>query len=505
MTSVQNKTINTRVFLSVELLKTFSLKEMNGFKLFIANRYINVDTDLPVLLKQLIRFALQANKFTPELQFNIYEQVFEKVDKNQTTLNKKQSGLLVTKLNKLLRLAEKFLMFETIKDTDDFNTSLLFPELINRNQMMLYSRRLKATEKKLAAEKKQGLDYHTQCYDIQKEKARLLFLNNTLVKEDNYDALQYHADLKYLLQKLQYHLAKITLQRNYAHKTFDLIPFTALQVLLNLSQYQSNPLIQIYVLNIQLVENEEEITFVALSKLVKEKQAVIPTDFLKPFYINLTNYCIYQVSKGNLNYYNYLFEIYNDMHKAKLLAINNTIELALLKNMITNACRVKAFDWAVDKLSFYINYIPSTIRNSVFKYNRGIIAFNQQKYETVLNHFKGVRKIDDTHELSLRITQLQCFYELDVVYEIYTQQMLESLRTYIHQNKKLTKRKKTGYFNLIRVFDKLYKLNTMSHKSNQLSAIKKELPKLKARLLKFDLIFAKQWLLSKIEILESGL
>jgi len=503
MKSVQNKTTNTRVFLSIELLKTFTSKELNSFKLFIDNKYLNADTDLPVLLKQLIRYVLKEDKFTLELQLKIFDKLFGEVDKNQTTLDKKQSGLLVNKLNKLLRLAEKFLMFETIKDTDEFDTFLLFPELIKRKQMMLYGRRLKATEKKLSQEKKQGVEYHNQCYNIQHEKARLLFMNKALAKEDNYDELQYHEDIKYLLKKLQYHLAKISLQRRYANKIFNNKPFIALQALLKLPEYKFNPLIQLYVLNIQLVETEKEATFLALLRLLKEKHDFIPLDFLKPFYINLTNHCTHQLAKGDLTYYQYLFEIYNDMDKVKLLVMGKSIELALLKNIITTACRVNIFDWATDKLATYINYVPKTIRSSIFEYHSGIIAFNQQEYDVALSHFAKVRKIDGTHELSLRLTQLQCFYEIDVNHENFTQQLIDSLRTYIHQNKKLTKRQKTGYFNFIRVFNQLYKFNHILDKRSQKVSIENELNKLKAHLLKFELIFLKKWLLDKINDFKS--
>jgi len=500
---MQNKSQASGSSAPFKLLKSFSGKELINFEKLMDSGYLGTKEDLRVLIKSLKKHALHHTNFAPEIQCIIYKTLY-KEEPIKETLNKSQRSKLNRVMNDLLRLAEKFLMFESIKHTNEHDASLLFPELINRKQLKRYSMRIKATEAQLSKEKKQGVDYHNQCYSIQHEKARLLFMNNVLPKEDNYDVLQYHADIKYLLQKLQYHLAKITIQRRYVYKTFNHKPFVALQALLKLPEYESNPLIKLYVLNLKLLETDEEATFISLSRLLKEKQEVIPADFLKPFYINLTNYCIYQVSRGNLNYFNYMFNIYNDMHEANLLVTNNSIELALLKNLITNACRIKAFDWAVDKLLYYIKYVPAEIRNTVFEYNSGIIAFNQQKYEAALNHFTKVRKIDDTHELSLRITQLQCFYEIDVTYENYTQQLIESLKTFFHQNKKLSKQRKTGYFNFIRVFSKLYKLKNILDKHSRKTAIKKDLPKLKARLLEFDIILLKQWLLSKIESLESS-
>lgn len=500
---MKNNSLGYRTSTPFELLKTFTNEELNDFEKLINSGYLSTKQDLDVLLKNLRKHALFHTAFTPNIQRIIYYSLFPEEPQAEDFLNNSQKKKLSKAMNELLNTAKNFIMFEKVKESDEHEATLLYPTLINRKQLLLYNKCLKATEKKLLNTKKQGEAYYNQCYNIQREKARLSFINNTLSKADNYDELQYHGDVKYLLQKLQYHLAKITLRRRYAHKTFNLKPFDLLQNLLELSEYQSNPLIQLYLLNIKLVESEEEATFIALSKLLKEKQTVIPADFLNIFYVNLTNYCAYQLSKGDSNYYKYIFKIYSDMDEGKLLISDKFIELALLKNMVTASCQVDAFGWAVEKLNSYIKYVPKNIRKSVFEYNSGIIAFHQRKYEVALTHFAKVRKIDNTHELGFRMVQLMCFYETDTTYETYTQQIIKTLKTYIHDNKKLTKRQKTSHYNFIRILNKLYKLKDVPDRRSQRVEINKTLPKLKAQIMKFNLISNKQWLFNKIEILEN--
>jgi len=499
-----NKSPTYRTSLPFKLLKTFTNEELKSFSKLISSGYLTTKQNLVKLLKSLKKNALYNTDFTTAIQCVIYNDLFEE-DETAELLNDKQRKRLSKAMNELLHAAEKFLMFERIKETYDHNPTLLFPELINRKQLLLYSRRIKATEKKLDDQKRRGIEYYKQCKNIQHERVRLQFINNILVKEDNYDELQFHIDIKYLLEKLQYHLAKVTLQRRYAHKVFNLNSFKAIQTMLDFPEYKSNPLVQMYILNIQLVESEKETTYLALSKLLEEKRDFIPSDFLNIFYVNLTNYCTTQIAKGDLTYYKYLFEIYNNMDLANILVSHKSIELALLKNIITIACRVRAFNWANEKLDKYIKFVPLAIRQSVFEYHKGILAFNQEKYEVALAHFMEVKKIDNNHELSLKIVQLQCFYESDAEYKTETQQMIDSLKTYIHQNKRLSKRQKSAYFNFISVFNKLYKYKDIPGKRNRNFVLKKALPKTKQQLQKFDLISSKQWLLSKIEILESSL
>lgn len=411
--------------------------------------------------------------------------------------------MLSKALSSLLALAEKFIMVEQLEHNDATQYDLLFPELIKREQMLLYNRRLKAIQKELDKEQKKGVNYHTNRYKLHSLKENALFVENKLHKEDNYDDLQYYLDTKYLLEKFGHHLAKITQQNKYAHKKFNLAPFATLKDLLNLPEYKSNILIQLYSLNIELIEKEEEEIFKKLSKVLKRNQHMIPIETLRPFYKNLTNYCVEQITKGKLTYFDHLFEIYKNMDKADLFVKSGVINLGLLKNIITLACRINAFDWAIEKLTYYIDYVPKLKRKDVFHYNRGIIAFNQNKYEEALEHFMKVRKIDDTHDLSLRIARIQSFYETDNQYEIYTQQMIHSLKVFVNDNKKLSHNQKTAYYNFISIFNKLYKFKDIPNKRERLNKINVLLPKIKEAVLNFDLLREKQWLLGKIEALEN--
>lgn len=490
-----------RVSLPFQLLKTFTDKELINFESLLSSAYLSSNKSLPALLKCLKKDALHHTDFTAELQYTIYKALFEK-EKIEDALSEPQSKKLNRLMNDLLSVAEKFMLFESLKSTDEYDAMLLYPKLIDRNQLILYSKRIRAAEKKLSKETKSGFKYHNQCYQIQKEKARLSFLNNTLAKEDNYDVLQYHLDTKYLLEKLSFHLRKITVKKIYTHKKFDLTPFQILRELINLPQYIINPLISLNLLNIDLLQKEDDRTFKALLNKISNEADSIPNSFLKPFYTNLTNYCIWQEIKGRLEFTNHLFKIYNDMHKHSLLIKDDTIDVGLLKNIIANACRVNEFDWVKDKLDHYIKFIPENIRKDVFNYNRGIVAFYQHKYTSALELLSKASKINHTHDLGLRTVQLQCFYETDKNYEPETLQLINSFEAHLRGNDKMLKSRKKAYLNFMTIFKKLYKFRDIPDLRSRHQKIIETLPKIKEILLQYDLIREKKWLLSKIEKLE---
>ena len=524
----------SRLSKPLALLNTFSQEELNNFQELIKCDYLTNKNISYLLLNSLQKFALtNCEKFKSRLLLNRlkdstskkkemekielqFEKLIEElkqgkfpgeiqnvvcidVFKKDKTTGDTQSKEFNKELNKLMVFAETFLKFEAIRTTDEYDVELLLPELRKRNQMSLYDKHIKALEKTSKEEGREA-DYHKQRYKIEVEKNRLLCFNNKIGKEDNYDELQKHLDTKYLLEKLQYHLAKISLLGSYAGKVYNLKPFNALKAIFNLHEYKSDTFIKLYTLNIHLIETGNKGVFDKLLKLLEKEQDKIHKDFLNPFYTNLANYCVDQLIKGDLQYYNYMFEIYFQMDKADLIVINKIIDIDLLKNIITIACRVNNFDWAYERLEYYKIFILKEKQNSVYKYNCGIISFNKKEYDIALTHFREVEKINFTYDLNLRIVRLECYYEIYIEHSIETEVEIKSLKAYIKSRRKLTKDQKMAYLNFILIFNKLYNLKKIECEST----FKDTLLELKKQFYEFKFIREKSWLENKLTAFEES-
>jgi len=127
----------TRISLLVELLKSFTEKELSTFSKFIGNAYFNEDQKLIDLLKKLKRYALSTDKFTPDLQLKVYEETYSDTPLNQKELTKEQYVFLNYRQQKLLRLAEQFLMIENFKANEITKSEFLYRTLTDRNQVNL--------------------------------------------------------------------------------------------------------------------------------------------------------------------------------------------------------------------------------------------------------------------------------------------------------------------------------------------------------------------------------
>jgi len=492
--------MQTRTSLPIEMVKSFSSKELRRFAVFIESRYFNADKDLKVLLEKIIYYCLKTEKFTPEIALKVYNALFKE---KQVELNKNQQSLLNKKLNKLLRLSELFLMNETLQEKEHLKNELLIPQLIKRKQNLLFNRILKKETKELDEEKKQGIEYHKRQLKLQEGLQKYNYIKNLEETKDNFDKLQYHFDVSFILSKLSYHLSKLSILDRYPSRKFDFSSFNALEKFFILPQYKEIPLIKIYLLSIRLALKKDIETYNLLTDLLIKNNNTIPKKFLKPFYTILSNYCAKQMRKGNLEFYKHALNVYKEMHKNDLLIKDNAIREGLLKNIVTLSCYSKDFNWAKKILKKYINYVDINIRESVRYFNEGIISFNQQNYSTALIQFNKVENINDVYNIGVKIYRIKCFHEVDKYFDPATEQMTETIRIFLNRTNKLSDYIVESISNFILIFKRIYKLKYIQDKAEKKITIKKDILNIKRSLANFNLISDKIWLYEKIVELEN--
>jgi len=484
----------TRNSLLVDLLKSFTEKELSAFGKFIESSYFNEDQKLIHLLKKLKRYALGVDKFAPELQFKVYEETYCDQPLNETELTKKQYVFLNNQQHKLLRLAEQFIMIEKFKTTDNIKSEFLYQPLIDKNQIHLYQRHLKSDMKALEGKSKRGINYYSAQYKFQDAILYASIKNGEIAKKDNYDLLQHHLNINYILEKLKYHLAQLTFKNLYKNRAYKFSTLSEISALLEIPEYNNIPLIKIYSDSIKLVETQNDESFNNLLETITINKDILTPLFLRVFYFNLANYCSSQLKKGKVEYYQKLFEIYKDMHQNNLFVMQNFINSNFLKNVITVSCAVKQYEWANDILLQYKKFVQFKIRESIFSYNSGVIEFNQHKYTSAQEWFLKVERINDTYEIDLRIFMLQCIFEVEQDYNDATKQSFESTKQFFKRNSTLSSINKKSYLNFINTFINLYKFKHNTTKLN--------FEKIKNKLDQLEVVHRKKWLLEKIEELK---
>ncbi len=474
-------------FLCIEMLQQFSAKEISSFTNFVESRYFNGDVLVIKLLAVLKQRVLGLSYIEQALLVEVYRETFnEKVSKTGLTMQQKKQ--LNYKLCALLRLAERFLVIEGLEEHSAYYYDILYEKMLTKRQFKLFNRHIKKHQKQFFKPSQKNNRHYEQQEKLEKQILHYLFISNQLNKQDNLSELIYNTDLNYLINKLKLNSTLLFLEA-VTDKKYDTSSIEAMAALLNLPQYANHPLIQIYLAANQLTKTQSEAVYRNLLVLLERYSSSIIKSDLKGFYIIAVNFCSRQIQKGQFDF-QHLFILFQIMDEQELLIDKNFISVDELKTIVTAGCRVGEFKWTVQMIKKYQPFIEKKVRESVYHFNLGGVAFYQQDYEKALHHFIRVESVNLNYDVNCRVIMMKAHYECDQEYDERTIQIFRSAEKYFNENKQLTPKNKKAYKNFIRTLINVYRI--------RFGATKMKLEDLKAKLKNQEVNSDKAWLLGKI-------
>ena len=475
------------------LLNTFSTREKKRFSRFVNSPYFNTDQQITTLLGLLEETIAQGQASDELWQMKIYKTVFGNFGVGKQ-LDKKQKTRLVSKMNELMVLAKKFLTIEGLEEHPAAQSEILYQKLSGKQRAAFYRRQLKKERKLLAKQTQQNVDFYNHAFRVETAGLHFLYQKGTLAEEDNLQEVNRNLDLYYLLHKLKLHSTALSFKQVSDKEHQELRHFDALKPLLALPDYKAQPLVNIYLKIINLMETGEECYYFQLLELLESHHQQIPVTNLHDFYKVACNFCINQIVKGMVKYNEHLFELYKKMDDKHLFAADQSIDSTTLKNIITISCKVGDFKWAKEMTHKYHDLISSENTKSVLNFNLGLIAFYENKYKTAIHYFIRVDKINPAYDINCRMLLIKSHYQLDQEYDERTVTIFRNTEQYVHKYKSLNSVNRSGFKNFVRVLILLYKIKFCSGKMT--------LERVQDKMGKMSYISDKVWLMEKIEELK---
>lgn len=481
------KSESNRYSSCIELLSSFTEKEINGLGHFVSCHHFNTDPIIVELLKTLQKNILHKCAFDDETQRIVYEKLFTE-NVSAKNWNEAKKKILSAKLSLLTRLAERFLSIEALHEHAAYRSDLLYQKLLDKRQFKLFSRHLKKDKKQLEATVKKDIHHYEHRQKTEKNVLNYLHRNGRLHKEDNLQELVYQMDIHYFLDKLSYYITLLTLE-GATQKTYDTSTMEAMSHLLDLPQYARHPLIQVYRTTIHLMQQQSETTYRHLLSLLDNYAGLIPEKDLNGFYIVATNFCVRQIKKGLFSFED-MFDLYKVMDEKNLLIEGDFIPVNKLKNTITAACRIHNFEWAEKAIEKYHNFIRKTVRESAYHFNLGVIFFYKNNYKSALHHFVRVENVNLNYDIDSRMMMMKSHYEIDKEYDERTLQIFRSTERFFNANQSLSTIDKKAYKNFIRTLINIYRIR---HRATKMT-----LESIKGKLNRQEVNSDKKWLEEKI-------
>jgi len=486
-----NRNKKARPFLVVELLNSFSKRELADLADFVSCNYHNTDTHATALLNVLRKEVVHKKDFDGAAQSIVYRATFPEKTTPKDTLNQQQKGLLLAKMTILLRLVEAFLTYEALEKSTVCKSELLYNQLLERRQFWLFNRHITKDTKALSAQTEKGIEEYAHQFKMQSAILNYLHQKGLIITEDNLPALIENLDIYYLLNKLELHGTCVSLMQFSAKKTYDLSPMEAIKPLLNLPQYANHPFIHIHRVALDLLEKDTIELYEKLIELLNTHQSHISLNNLNNFYKIVVNFCSKKIKEGHSEFYREVFDLYRIMDDKNLLTEGNYMPVGKLKNIITVSCKVGEFNWAKETIEKYRPNLEKDHANSVYHFNMGAVAFYQNDFKTALSHFIRVEKVNLAYDINCRIMLLKSHYELDHEYDERTIRTFLLSERFIQSHKGLITRDKKAYKNFVRILINVY--NTR-HGAGKMTP-----EKIQRKLEKLEFVSDKKWLEEKIE------
>ncbi len=255
---------------------------------------------------------------------------------------------------------------------------------------------------------------------------------------------------------------------------------------------KDNLLVQAYYSVYELLTRKEESSFYRLKKLIQQHGYDIDYSNMAGIFTYARNFCISRVNAGQSNFFNELFDLYEEGLEKGILLVNGEINEQNYKNIVTTALRTRQYEWANDFINDYRYKLNKKVRDNAFNYNMANYLFHITKYDKVPQYLQKVQLADLFYGLDARSLMIKCYYETDEKEAFMN--AYQSFRIFVQRRKNVSEQHRRNYLNFLR-FAKLL-MNLRPRNKAAVTKLAEQINSAKA-------IADKSWLVEKVKAFET--
>ena len=442
-----------------DILKTFTVYELNRFGRFIQSPYFNED-------KKVVQcFNTLAPGYKRQLEPPRQKAIWKAVYGIRPFSNIKFSRLCSDLAKKL----DEFLVYDQLRNDEPQKLLNLAAIYNDRKLTFFFEPILKNARAKHQKELYREADFFLREFKLEEAQNAYLELQNQRSTEKNINQTLQALDRFYFIQKLNY-LAALLHYKKFLSTEGEVALAGEILDYLKKKPAIDVPAIDIgYRIVLSLLEPEHDEHFVELKKLLALHAAHFHKNTARGFYVFAINFCIRRINAGKLNYVNESLLLYKEMLQNDLMT-DETGALSQFdyKNIVTVALRTNDLAWAEKFIREYKNKLPLPYRQNAYTFNLAKLYFAKRKFDKVLPLLQDVVYTDIFYQLDSKTTLMKTYYELGEYLPMMA--LKESFRVLLRRKKLISAQNRINYTNFMRFTMQLYRLDVKdTPKLNQLS------------------------------------
>ena len=381
---------------------------------------------------------------------------------------------------------EEFLIYQELREDEVRARTALGHVYRQRKLDKPFQKNIRETEKLQEQQEYRNGQYLRNEYFIQQEK--YYYLSGVKRLELNLQQMSDALDATYIADKLRQSCLMLAHQAVYKKQDYEIGMLDDVLKVVKTKDFLNHPAIAMYYYSFMAqTEEEDESYFLNLKHEIIEHGHLLPKSEIRDIFLLALNYCIVKINAGITHYFREAFELYRQGLEQKLLFNEGILSRYTFINVVTNATRIKEFDWVETFIQDYKKYLENKYRDNIVSYSLGKLHFEKKAYDKAMTLFSQVEYDDILMNLNAKVMQIQMFYEQDELDVL--ESFLESTRTYLLRKKVIAYHRST-FKNFLRFTKKLLKISPFSMaQRNKLQKEMEETNPLKE----------KEWLLEKLE------
>ncbi len=401
--------LGTKLF---KLINTFTKEEIREFGLFVSSPFFTSGKNYPTeKLIMLVNIIIEAY---PDFQNGNLDR--KKIYKKLYGSKPYKDSTIRNLFSDLKELAEGYLKECRAKRNDFEREHNLLIELFNRKLDKEFSKQLDFCYKLLEI-REINSEYY---YDRFRTTDYLSFFKGRKLNKNQIEIQDAYQDFNrfYLIRALQQFILMVNMG-NLIKSDFKVPMYNEVMnhIETNVNDYGEIPGIIIYYTLIRMLSLKEDKYFFELKQLLYRFEDRLEVIDRNNIFICLGNFCLEEITKGNVKYHREKFEIDKAYLASGLIYGKHFFHLNLFMGMSMNALDLGEYEWTEDFLKNNIAHVAPEMQAFAENYIFAELYYRKKSYSDSLKRLAFIKIENPYNKQLIRNLTLKIYYELGYIDE----------------------------------------------------------------------------------------
>ncbi len=418
----------------ITLLRTLSSSELTELGDFVASPYFNKREEVIRLFDFLFQFGPTFDDDSLQKD-TAFKYVFpgESYDDKQ----------LAYQMNYLLKLSEQFIarkVYESRANAEELDTLRGF---VDRKLPKHYGFLQKKVEKDIDGVQEKNHIYWQNQLNLKAIAVDFFTSKKKRSADPSFQELSDALDDYYCFEKLRYGCTMASLQA-FVSAEFKIGMIDELNEFLDASE-SIDPHINLYRnLFLSIRDNNDE-SFWAFQKLLKENQDFVDEEERREMYLLGINYCAKRIRSGESSFFNTTLDMYVEGIENRALYEGGHLSHWTFTNVVKLALGLKKYELLENFMDQHAANVHPNHQVDAEHLNRAELLYHKKDYPGVLDNLNKLEYSDFYYRLASRLLLLKAYHAQGFVEPMLSQ--LAAFTMYLRRNKEISNQMKKPYLN----------------------------------------------------------